>query len=78
MAGFRWTARKGFSIVETFHEMDVIKCDWIVGIFRRLSPGGFTTELEDEYGRKQGTVDDSKKKKFLAGVTRRVEFALIS
>lgn len=52
MVGFRWMVRKGFFIVEIFYEMDVIKCDWIVGIFRRLSLGGFIIELEDEYGRK--------------------------
>lgn len=60
MAGFRWKARKGFCAVETFCEMDVIKHDWIVVIFRKLSPRGFYHRLEDEYGRKQGTVDDSK------------------
>lgn len=34
LVGFRWKAEKGFSVEETFCEMDVIKYDWIVGIFR--------------------------------------------
>lgn len=76
LLGFRWKARRGFSVEETFYEIDVIKHDWIVSIFRRLSPGGFNTELEDEYKRKEESWRILKK--FLAGVTRRMEFSLSS